>query len=37
MDFILSEEAAAVLHKYGFNTEQPDGIRLAPKQAAPKA
>lgn len=34
MDFITSEEAAAVFHKHGFNTEPPEGVRPAPKRAA---
>ena len=34
MDFIASEEAAAIFHKHGFNTERPEGVRAAPKPAA---
>ncbi|MBN1458604.1 MAG: molybdate ABC transporter substrate-binding protein, partial [Armatimonadetes bacterium] len=34
MDFITSEEAAAVFHKHGFNTEPPKGVRPAPRRAA---
>jgi molybdate transport system substrate-binding protein len=37
MDFIASEEAAAVFHKHGFSTESPPGVRHAPKRPAPKA
>jgi molybdate transport system substrate-binding protein len=37
MDFIASEEAAAVFHKHGFSTESPPGVRHAPKKPAPKA
>lgn len=33
MDFIASEEAAAIFHKHGFNTERPQDVRAAPRQA----
>jgi molybdate transport system substrate-binding protein len=32
MDFLTSEEAAAVLHKYGYSTTRPAGLRLAPRE-----
>ena len=32
MEFIASEEAAAIFHKHGFKTERPEGVRAAPKQ-----
>ena len=34
MDFITSEEAAAIFHKHGFSTECPENVRPAPKRAA---
>jgi len=30
MEFIASDEAAALFHRYGFNTERPEGVRPAP-------
>jgi molybdate transport system substrate-binding protein len=36
MDFIASEESAAVFHKRGFGTERPEGVRLAPKRRPEK-
>jgi molybdate transport system substrate-binding protein len=36
MEFIASEEAAALCHKHGFRTERPDGVRLAPKRGDEK-
>lgn len=30
MQFIAGEEAAAILHKHGFNTERPEGVGAAP-------
>jgi molybdate transport system substrate-binding protein len=34
--FICSEEAAAILHKHGFRTEKPEGVRLAPQEPLSK-
>jgi molybdate transport system substrate-binding protein len=31
MEFIASEEAAAIFHKHGYATERPAGVRLAPR------
>jgi molybdate transport system substrate-binding protein len=30
--FLTSDEAAAIFHKYGYGTERPAGIRLAPRE-----
>lgn len=32
MEFIASEQAAAIFHKHGYATERPQGIRLAPRE-----
>lgn len=32
MEFLISDEAAAVFHKYGYGTKRPAGIRLAPRE-----